>query len=323
MSVKLNKKFNILIIIVGIITVIISTIYNQKKDEEENKIEESNKNYFKNYMNNIEENNDKINSFFEEANANINLISDEPYVLEGFKYKEGEKNSGFVIEDDFENQYVWIPATVDDDNNYIKLQRADFDFAQSPIIDECLETSKDMKSFIESIKKYKGYYVARYEASKSENGEIISKPNEKPITKLTKETAENLSENIYSDSKIKTSLMNSYAWDTMVKWIEQTNNNKEFLTTYEEDEEKNDINANSSIKILNLKVKNTGEEKVNNIYDIYGNVAEITTEMCEETMVVRSAVDSEKKHIDMTSRILKLNNSDNEDTGFRIILYKE
>ena len=75
-------------------------------------------------------------------------------------------DKGLVIEDDIGNQFVWIP--VKDTNNII---RKDGYYARKEqnYMNSCKEaddnnSTVESKELYKSIKKYKGFYIARYEA---------------------------------------------------------------------------------------------------------------------------------------------------------------
>ena len=158
-------------------------------------------------------------------------------------------------------------------------------------------------SFVESVKNNHGYYIGRYEASFG-SGETPTESysssmtrimtNQKPAVKATKkendnkvyvnetatlikpgelwryitqEDASKVCQNMYNakDIDIESDLVNSYAWDTAIVYIEEMKHN-------------NYANANRDVN--NIELKNTGdtEDEKCHIYDMAGNLHEWTTE---------------------------------------------
>lgn len=123
-----------------------------------------------------------------------------PIIPEGFKSVETESASwklaedgnptgwdkGLVIEDDIGNQFVWIPVK-DTDN----LKRKDGFYARKEqnYVDSCKEADNnnstvESEELYKSIKKYKGFYIARYEAGiEDELKKHIQDGTIKPISK--------------------------------------------------------------------------------------------------------------------------------------------
>ena len=158
---------------------------------------------------NIEE--DKDNNIYDYRN---------PIIPEGFKSVETESASwkldeegnptgwdkGLVIEDDIGNQFVWIPVK-DTDN----LKRKDGFYAnkEQNYVDSCKEADDDnstveSKELYKSIKKYKGFYIARYEAGIEEQLKThIQDGTIKPISK----------QNVHVWNKIRWGSAYGYALD--------------------------------------------------------------------------------------------------------------
>ena len=156
-------------------------------------------------------------------------------------------------------------------------------------------TAKDLDAFINKAKANKGFYIARYEASygsgynssgsttaeKYGNAKPLSKKSIANSTSSMNYTEGNLwnfirqgqaaivSQNMYkNDSYIESDLVNSYAWDTAIVYIQAMGN-----SNYA-----NQTDGNKSLK-------NTGEtgDKVCKIFDMAGNTAEWTTEYSNGT----------------------------------------
>lgn len=87
-----------------------------KKYRENNKI-------FLEYDKELEKENDYYkHCISEKYQENFN----NPYILDGFKYVEGDWNTGFVIEDENKNQYVWVPISNSEHKDVAKLIKKDF-----------------------------------------------------------------------------------------------------------------------------------------------------------------------------------------------------
>ena len=154
-------------------------------------------------------------------------------------------------------------------------------------------TAKNLKAFVESVADNGGYYIARYEAS---YGGGSSTADWKPLSKVSTGTprgsgqsstpltqgmlwnyvtqldASKISQNMYSAGDttvgVESDLVNSYAWDTAIVFIQSMN-------------EANSNYANSGRdETGNTSLMNTGEtgDKVCNIFDMAANVGEWTTE---------------------------------------------
>ncbi len=145
--------------------------------------------------------------------------------------------------------------------------------------------AKDLAGFVQSVKENHGYYLARYEASyKSGDSTDNYKPYSKPSTSYNKEkfdytsgmlwnhvrqvNASKISQNMYSveDSEaqyVVSDLVNSYAWDTAVVYIQAMGN----------DNYANAKGPNSSL----MNTGTTGDERCH-IFDMAGNLQEWTTE---------------------------------------------
>lgn len=141
-------------------------------------------------------------------------------------------------------------------------------------------TAKNLKGFIDSTNLNKGYYIARYEASYG-SGNNVS--DWKPLSKVsiaksdvsmnyvkgtlwncnvTQTDAAKICQNMYTGN-VNSDLINSYAWDTAIIYIQLMENNDY-----------------GNKKDGNGTLKNTGEtgDKVCNIFDMSGNLHEWTTE---------------------------------------------
>ena len=144
-------------------------------------------------------------------------------------------------------------------------------------------TAKDLKAWIDSVKENGGYYIGRYEASFASGTSV---DNYKAATKssarnsessmsytqgtlwnfITQVDASEVAINTYLDStSVKSDLINSYAWDTAIVFIQECEN-----TNY--------ANQDGSLINTNLSNTGTGQDEVCKINDMASNIVEFTTE---------------------------------------------
>ena len=154
-----------------------------------------------------------------------------------------------------------------------------------------------MKNFIEKTETNKGFYIARYEASygsgynSSGTDRATKFGNAKPLSKISKANSNKssmnytegtlwncitqpqaalVSQNMYKNDKyVESDLINSYAWDTAIVYIQAMGNS-------------NYANQGDG----NGTLKNTGstrDEKCK-IFDMAGNTFEWTTEYSTSTI---------------------------------------
>ena len=158
-------------------------------------------------------------------------------------------------------------------------------------------TAKNLKDFIEKTESNKGFYIARYEASygsgyNSSGTDTATKfGNAKPLSKvstanstssmnynnsgtlwnfITQPQAALVSQNMYkNDRYVESDLINSYAWDTAIVYIQAMGN-----SNYA-----NQADGNGTLK-------NTGstEDEKCKIFDMAGNLYEWTTEYSTNTV---------------------------------------
>ena len=151
-------------------------------------------------------------------------------------------------------------------------------------------TAKNLQDFIEKTETNKGFYIARYEASygsgyNSSGTDTATKfGNAKPLSKVSTANSESsmdyttgtlwnfirqgqaalVSQNMYKNDKyVESDLINSYAWDTAIVYIQAMGN----------DNYANQKDGNGTLK----NTGSTGDEKCK-IFDMAGNGQELTTE---------------------------------------------
>jgi len=217
----------------------------------------------------------------------------------GFKVTNDTTNvaEGIVIEDATSgatagSQFVWVPVgkitKADGTKTEIKLNRYTFASDGTPtekneeVIDtyyQELATSdkgntvaKNITNFKNSVKANGGYYIGRYEArtttARTASGNALTQITEKGTDQVynyvTQKQAAEQAQGIYTSNNFTSDLMNSYAWDTAITFIQKCTDK----TNY----------ANQTS--LNKSLSQTGTTNDNpcNIFDMASNVWEWTTE---------------------------------------------
>ena len=233
-------------------------------------------------------------------------------------------NKGLVISDSRGNEYVWISCTVDSSSNKLQYKRTEWGVEKDgtdnsrAIKDELTlkdidvtysktdtdngineEISKEIVAQInaekESIKKYGGYYIGRYEVGK-DNKTAVIKAEQEPYVNIKWSKAYELAKGIGGGEGATTYLCSSYSWDTAINFIQNTTG-KNYATSiigFNGNWESQEVKDSSGkvIKPVNTAQRlNTGlTTALCNIYDMGGNVGEFTTELnpgTSETVVLR------------------------------------
>ena len=194
------------------------------------------------------------------------------------------------------SQFVWVPVgkitKADGTETTITLGRYDFDgttgaesaYSGSDFVEEDANApstlkniegksiAKNITNFKNSVKANGGYYIGRYEArtttARNDEGNALTQITEKGTDQVynyvTQKQAAEQAQGMYASNNFTSDLMNSYAWDTAITFIQKCTDK----TNY----------ANQSS--LNTSFLSTGTTNDNpcNIFDMASNVPEWTTE---------------------------------------------
>ena len=244
-------------------------------------------------------------------------LGNQVVVPAGFKVvnKDANVTDGIVVEDVSHSatagsQFVWIPVgdVIKDsagNKETITLGRYDFDdkgnataysgrFTEDTATNHNSEykntIAKDIEDFKNKVNNIThGYYIGRYEArdkvatearssSSSKTNQIVCTANNYVYNYITQPKAAELSRGMYSsDSNFESDLMNSYAWDTAVVFLQKFDNraNKASLKPYSRQTSLNDSLASQGTNNLSEGSK---QDVICNVYDMASNCWEWTTE---------------------------------------------
>ena len=253
-----------------------------------------------------------------------------PIIPEGYKHVCGEWNNGFVIERCSDgSQFVWIPVgsldsngTLDGEHFSEKFGRRNFmnDKFSDDEFNEVL--SDELLEQLESVKKYGGFYISRYNISKSSAGKPQSVKGIRPWGKINFNDAKKIASTIEDNEAVKSHLTFGAEYDSVLKWFIKTEV-KTFAEIAEDSTEwGNHCNTENSPK----KVVETGSREkwcANNIYDLAGNVDEWTQEQHNSlNRVLRGGdVTYDGDTCPVAYRMIDNPSDQGVDIGFRCTLY--
>ena len=195
------------------------------------------------------------------------------------------------------SQFVWVPVgkitKADGTTVNIKLNRYSFDYstgAESAYSGSWVEEdandpstlkniegksiAKNITNFKNSVKANGGYYIGRYEArtttARNDKGNALTQITEKGTDQVynyvTQQQAAQQAQGMYTSNNFTSDLMNSYAWDTAITFIQKCTDKTNYAKQTS----------------LNTSFSSTGTTNDNpcNIFDMASNVIEWTTETC-------------------------------------------
>ena len=218
-------------------------------------------------------------------------------------------DKGIVIEDATSaatagSQFVWVPVgkiytdeqKKESKTKTITLGRYDFDettgaesaYSGSYVEEDKGNTSTTLKNWGNTIAKnitnFKtsvvtngGYYIGRYEArtttTRNLKDDVLTQITERGIDQVynfvTQPQAAGQAQNMYNSSKFTSDLINSYAWDTAITFIQKCSDQTNYA---------NQISLNTD----NLLQTGTTIDQKCNIFDMASNVWEWSTEVSDD-----------------------------------------
>ena len=234
----------------------------------------------------------------------------------GFYYVGGRKDTGIVISDNKNdedkyasysdqanipadglegNQFVWVP--VEETYNFTTYcGYHDGHYDEENFLD-CSEpapvgsryATEDSEYYLmkTSVENNNGFYVARFEASEGTGSKAESKPGVKPwrniawgtsMTEMGTNGAVAKSQNMYTDKNtygVTSTLIYGAQWDAIMNWLDPE------YSTAQNPCDPNSIVVKSEYGNHSGDVANSGtyeNDRLKNIYDLCGNLAEWTME---------------------------------------------
>ena len=211
-------------------------------------------------------------------------------------------DKGIVIEDATSgatagSQFVWVPVgkitKADGTETEIKLNRYTFASDGTPtekneeVIDSYFSetaskgntVAKNITNFKNSVTANGGYYIGRYEArtttARNDKGNALTQITEKGTDQVynyvTQKQAAEQAQGMYTSNNFTSDLMNSYAWDTAITFIQKCTDKTNYA---------NQLSLNKSLSQTgtNTLTETNKIDKQCNVYDMASNIYEWTTE---------------------------------------------
>ena len=248
-----------------------------------------------------------LNSYSGENTEFTDSLGNKVKVPAGFKIVNPEDNveDGIVIEDVTHgategSQFVWIPVGTEikksDGTTFsITLGRYSFDtngevnvyngsYKEDKKDEHTYKNTpaKDIEDFKSKVNKTGGYYLARYEARTKTSRDSVDdelttltvKQNDYVYNYVTQDQAARLSANMYNESEFESDLVNSYAWDTAVIFLQTCDNRTTDI--------KKPYSQQNSLNTGKLAIYGTNnletKDQICNVFDMASNCREWTTE---------------------------------------------
>ena len=190
----------------------------------------------------------------------------------------------------------------------------DADSSNSVTISQ-LET--EFNNMIESVKKYGGFYIGRYETGNlsQEKASIIK--NNSDIGNQTWYTMYKKAKGIAVNNNVTSSMIWGSQWDATMRWMYNSGNEEKKKYTYDS-RGKGNYSSDSPIATGSIEAY-----AVNNIYDMAGNVSDWTIEAYSTVLRVTRGGNYSDDGSNGPASVRRSSNPTNsiDNYGFRVALY--
>lgn len=136
---------------------------------------------------------------------------------------------------------------------------------------------EDFNAMIDSIKKYKGFFIGRYETGNLSQEKAVIVKNNNDLNNQSWYTMYKQAREVAANDNIVSSMIYGCQWDAVMRWMYNSGDIEKKKYTYDSSNKGNYKGTqNGTSKLISSGVNE--EYKINNIYDMAGNVAERTIE---------------------------------------------
>ena len=234
------------------------------------------------------------------------------------------------------NQFVWIPVATEGEyirnfsypsyyyinNTWTNSETTPegSTFTDTGYLPEGIQGADDAESNEtaerNAVKKYNGFYIARYEAGQDTDGTtVISKQNATVYTNKKQTEFKDIAKTMYTGSVVKSAMCSGIQWDMVMKFVDGKNDAKG--NTYNVrvyDENRHTGSETTAGKNIN--------DKVQNIYDLEGNCYEYVAEKNNISILVvcRGGYDNRDSNYRASLRVGVFDSANDYGT-FRPALY--
>lgn len=260
-----------------------------------------------------------------------------PPVPKGYRDVCGEWYNGFVIERMSDgSQFVWIPVeslkpngTHDGELFTEKFGRRNF---RNDVFSEDENgyyepLTGELAMQLESIKKYGGFYIARYNISRNEEiGNSQSVKGVKPWVNIDLDEAKIVAATMENTEDVRSHLVFGAEYDSVLEWFIESKARTRCEIVYDSTAWGNYDNTHDSPEDI-VATGSNEDWCINNIYDFAGNVLEWTQErrkniIDSESMVFRGGYfDNDGDRHPVSCRESTCSGEGSYDIGFRAALY--
>ena len=212
-----------------------------------------------------------------------------PPVPEGYKQILGNWNNGFVIERISDgSQFVWVPVgSLDKDGTQDGLYfnerfgRRDYGNLNFSFYKYGEKFEGELHEINDSVEKYGGFYISRFDISKSSEGKPQSIRGEMPWTELNNFEAIKVAASFENRDDVKSCLPYGAIYDSVLAWIIKSGD-KTYNQVVKNSESWGNYwySKNSPKKVV--ETGSSEEWKANQIYDFAGNIYKRTQEKASD-----------------------------------------